>query len=207
MENKTGIWLLVSLMIIGIVLASVLGIYAYNNGSISETNIINNEMLAEINEREEIKNIKKENKQEQNELVATSVSNMKISPNASVTEKRYYKKCDHLIREVKDIPIGLVNKGEEEVKSYYSDWKVEKCSNNEVVVYKEYEGICDEHYVVKDNNGVLGIYIENDENIQEWQEDTSIETGYLPEKDIEEFKVGVKVEGKTNLYNFLEDYE
>ena len=207
MESKAGIWLLAILMVVGIALAITLGIYAYNNGGISETNIINEERLAEINEREEIENTNNENEVKQNELVATSVSKMKMSPNASVTEKRYYKKCDHLIREVKDIPIGLVNKGEEEIRSYYAEWKVEKCSNNEVVVYKEFEGICDEHYVIKDNNGILAIYRENDENVQEWQEDTSIETGYLPEKDIEEFKVGVKVEGKTNLYDFLEDYE
>ena len=204
MENKAGIWLLVILMIIGIVLAVTFGIYAYNNGGISETNIINTEKLAEIENKVEIE---EENKTSENELVATSISSMKISPNASVVEKRYYKACDHLIREVKDIPVGLVNKGEEEIRSYYSNWKVEKCLNNEVIVYKEFEEICDEHYVIKDNNGVLAIYVENDENIQEWQEDTEIETGYLPEKDIEDFKVGVKVVGKTNLYNFLEDYE
>lgn len=204
MESKAGIWLLAILMLIGIVLAITLGIYAYNNGEISETNIINTEKLAEI---ENIKEIEEENKTSEKELVATSASSMKISPNASVTEKRYYKACDHLIREVKDIPVGLVNKGEEDIRSYYSNWKVEKCSNNEVVVYKEFEGICDEHYVIKDNNGILAIYRENDENVQEWQEDTGIETQYLPEKDIEEFKVGVKVEGKTNLYDFLEDYE
>lgn len=207
MENKTGIWTLVILMIMGVALAITFGIYAYNNGGVSDTDIINNERLAEIKQLEKVEKLKNNNELESNELVATSASSMKISPNASVTEKRYYKKCDHLIREVKDIPVGLVNQGEEIVRSYYSNWKVEKCSNNEVVVYKEFEGICDEHYVIKDNNGVLAIFVENDENIQEWQEDTSIETQYLPEKDIEEFKVGVKVVGKTKLYSFLEDYE
>ena len=203
MGNRVGIWFLVILMVIGIVLAITLGIYAYNNGGISEINIMNIEKLAETENVQEESEIRGR----ENELVATSVSSMKMSPNARVTEKRYYKKCDHLIREKKDIPVGLINQGEENVRSYYSNWKVEKCLNNEVVVYKEFEGICDEHYVIKDNNGILAIYRENDKNVQEWQEDTGIETQYLPEKDIEEFKVGVKVVGKTNLYNFLEDYE
>lgn len=202
MESKISIWLLITLMIIGIALAVTLGIYAYNNGSVSDTNIINTEKLAEIEERERTTSELKEN-----ELVTTSVATIKMSPNANVIEKRYYKACDHLIREEKEIPIGLVNKEEETVRSYYSDWRVEKYTNNEIIIYREYEGICDEHYVVKDNNGVLGIYVENDENVQVWQKDTEIETQYLPEKDIEEFKIGVKVVGKTNLYNFLEDYE
>lgn len=197
-----GIYLLIVLITIGVVISITFGIYAYNKGGISDTNIINTEKLAEIKHGEN-----KENQIEKNELVETSISTMKISPNANVIEKRYYKGCDHLIREAKDIPKNLINQDEETVKNYYSDWKLEKCSNTEAIVYKEFEGICDEHYVIKDNNGVLGIYIENNKNVQEWKEDTEIETQYLPQEDIEEFKVGIKVVGKTNLYNFLEDYE
>ena len=74
-------------------------------------------------------------------------------------------------------------------------------------MYKEFKGICNEHYIVKEHNGVLGVYIENNENVQEWQEDTEIEVQYLPEEDIEDFKLGVRIVGKINLITFLEDYE
>lgn len=201
MENKAKTWFLIGLLIVGAMLAIGIGIYAYRRGGISEMNVINTQKLAEVEGEEHGYN------EMINEIIETSTANTNISPNAIVIQKRYYQTCDHLIRETVDIPEELVNQGEEKVKEYYSDWNVEQYSSTEVVVYKEFKGICNEHYVIKENDGVLGIFIENDDGIQEWQEDTEIEVQYLPEEDIEEFKVGVKVVGKTNLHTFLEDFE
>lgn len=187
MVNRGKTWFVIVLMIIGVIVATCLGIYAYHNGGISDTNIVNTQKLAELeNEEYEI------NKASLNDTIETSSINTKISPNAIIIEKKYYKKCDHLIRETIDIPEELVNKSEEEVKEYYSDWNIEGYSPTEIVVYKEFDGICNEHYVVKEHNGVLGIFIENDENIQEWLENTEISVQYLPEEDIENFKVRSK---------------
>jgi len=202
MENRAKTWFLILIMVIGVILAISFGIYAYHNGGISETNIINTPKLAEVENQEE-----NATQEFINETITTSSVNSKISPNAIIIEKRYYKECDHLIREVVDIPEDLVNQTEDEVREYYDDWVVEGYSPTEIVIYKEFKGICNEHYVVKDHNGVLGIYTEDSQGLQEWQEDTEIPTQYLPEDDIEEFKVGVKVVGKVNLNSFLENYE
>ena len=202
MEKRAGVWVLFGIIVIGVFLAIGLGIYTYNNGGISDTNIINTQRLAKVEESENITDDAL-----LNEVVETSLVDIKMSPSARIIEKRYYNKCDHLIREPKDIPIELINKSIEEVESYYLGWSIEECTNSEVIIYKEFEGICDEHYIIKDNGGVLSIYLEDEHGVQRWKEDTQIDTQYLPEKDIEEFKVGVRVVGKTNLYNFLEDYE
>lgn len=198
MGNRARTWFFIGCLIVVSVIAFGFGVYTYRNNNISDMNVVNTEKLAE--EENTVYN-------EVNEVVATSSPSISVSPNAIVTEKRYYRGCDHLIRENIDIPEELVNQGEEEVKEYYFGWKVEKYSATEIVVYKEFKGICNEHYVVKEHEGVLGIYIEDEQNVQEWLEDTEIEVQYLPEDDIEEFKVGVKVVGKTNLNTFLEDYE
>lgn len=206
-ENKRKIWIIVAVIVIGIVLAITLGIYTYRNGGISNTNIVNTQKLAEV--ENQFGENEEENREEEslNEVVETSSISTRISPNAIIIEKKYYKKCDHLIRTVVDIPNNLVNQTEEEVKKQYSDWKLEGYSSNEIVVYKEFEGICNEHYIVKEKNGILAVYVENSDGIQEWEEDTEIEVQYLPEEDIEEFKVGVKVVGRINLSSFLENYE
>lgn len=200
MESRTKTWFFIGGLVVLVAIAFGFGIYAYNN-NVSDTNIMNMQKLAEVSEKESITN------EIINETIQTASVELNISPNAIVTEKRYYKACDHLIRENIDIPEELINRGEEEVKDYYFGWKVEKYSPTEIVVYKEFKGICNEHYVVKENGGVLGIYIEDEQKIQEWLEDTEIEVQYLPEEDIKEFKVGVEVVGKTNLNTFLEDYE
>lgn len=201
MENRAKTWIWVGILILGIIFAIVMAIYTYNRGSISDVNIVNTQKLAEVENQENSYN------EMMNEVVETSSTNTNISPNAVVIQKRYYKGCDHLLRETVEIPEELINQDENSLKEYYSDWKVEQYSPTEIIIYKEFKGICNEHYVIKEHNGVLGIFVENDEKVQEWQEDTEIEVQYLPEEDIEEFEVGVRVVGKMNLITFLEDYE
>lgn len=201
MEKRTKTWILIGILVVGVILGVVLGVYSYNQENISKMNVVNTQKLAEEENEESHYNSML------NEVIETSSTNTNVSPNAIVIQRRYYKGCDHLIRETVDVPEELINQGENRVKEYYSDWKVEKYSPTEIIVYKEFKGICNEHYIIKENNGVLGIFIENDEKVLEWQEDTEIEVQYLPEEDIEEFKTGVRVVGKMNLITFLEDYE
>ena len=198
MDNKAKTWFVLIACIIVAVIAFVFGAYIYNKKTARNDEPVNIEKLSQV---EEIKENSIYNE------IETSTSESKVSPNAIVNEKRYYKKCDHLIRETVDIPEELVNMSEEDVKKYYAGWNIEKYTPTEITIYKEFSGICNEHYIVKKNGDVLGIYIENDDEAEEWLEDTQIEIQYLPEEDIKNFEVGVKVVGKTNLNLFLEDYE
>lgn len=201
MENRARTWFFIGSLIGIAIIVFGFGIYTYNKNNISEMNVVNTQKLAGFTNEENIYN------EMVNDIIETSSTNSNVSPNAIITEKRYYKSCDHLIREIVDVPEELINLGENEVKEYYSDWTIEQYSPTEIVVYREFNGICNEHYVVKEHEGVLGIYIENEEKVQEWLEDTEIELQYLPEKDVQEFKTGVRVVGKINLNTFLEDYE
>lgn len=198
MDNKARTWFVLISCIIVAVIAFAFGAYVYNRKTAKNDEPVNIEKISQI---EKVKENSVSNE------IETSTLESKVSPNAIVNEKRYYKKCDHLIRETVDIPEELVNMSEEDVKKYYAGWNIEKYTPTEITIYKEFLGICNEHYVVKKNGDVLGIYIENDDGVEEWLEDTQIEIQYLPEEDIKNFEVGVKVVGKTNLNLFLEDYE
>ncbi len=194
-------WIIVAVIVAGIIMGGILGIFFLGSNDISNTNMIDTQKLADKQSVSEAK------ESSVNEVVETSSLKTNISPNAIIIEKRYYKACDHLIREVVDIPESLVNKKEDDVKARYKEWKVEGYSPTEIVVYKEFKGLCNEHYVVKENNGVIGIFVQDENNVLEWQEDTEIVTKYLPDEDLENLKIGVKIVGKTNLSTFLEDYE
>lgn len=202
MENIEKKWLIIGVIILEIILGVVFGIYAYDRGKMSDTNMIDTQKLADVENNKQLNN-----KTNANVAIETSSIDMKVSPNAIIIQKRYYKSCDHLIKEVVDVPEDLINKEQEDVIKKYSDWKLEGYSSKEIVIYKEFDGICNEHYVIKEHDGVIGIYTENNEGIQEWQEDTEISTKYLPDTDLEQFKIGTKIVGKNNLYSFLEDYE
>lgn len=193
-------WVMVSIIIAGIIIGGGIGVFFLGDDSTSETNMIDMQKLADS---QNIQNVEGN----LNEAIETSSLKTNISPNAIIIEKRYYKACDHLIREVIDIPENLVNKTEADIKEVYKEWKLEGYSPTEIVVYKEFKGFCKEHYVVKENNGVIGIFIQDENNVLEWQEDTEIQTKYLPDEDLETLKVGVPIVGKTNLSSFLEDFE
>lgn len=193
-------WIIIATMIIGLILAIICGIYAYHNGGISETNIVSDKELASIE--------KMQNRQEANqEYVVTSASNETVSPNAIIIQKKYYKGCDHLIRDVLDVPEKLVNQTEEKVKNEYLGWKIESYSPKEIVMYQEFNGFCSEHYMVREHNGYIAIYYIDQQGIETLKEETEISTNYLPEEDLEDLKIGIQIIGEKNLYNFLENYE
>lgn len=193
-------WAIIATLIIGIILAIICGVYAYRKGGISEPNIVSEKELAES---EELKNTQVIT----NEVVITSSDYANISPNAIIIQKKYYKSCDHLIREVIDIPEKLINKDETEVAKQYPGWKIENYSPTEIAIYKEFNGFCNEHYVIKEHNGYIGIYCMDEHGTETWKEDTEISTIYLPEQDLENLKTGISIVGEKNLYSFLEDYE
>ena len=137
--------------------------------------------------------------------IETLARETKISPNAKIIKKEYYKKCDHLKRDIEDVQKQLINKSEEDVERLYSDWKIEGYSPNEIVIYKEYDGICGDHYIVKEHNGV--IYKLDSVGNEIFVEDTELQIQYLPEIDIIKLKEGITALGQAELNSVLEDFE
>ena len=55
--------------------------------------------------------------------IETLARETKISPNAKIIKKEYYKKCDHLKRDIEDVQKQLINKSEEDVERLYN-WDI-----------------------------------------------------------------------------------
>ena len=101
----------------------------------------------------------------------------------------------------------MVNKTKEELEKIYKNWNIVTFRSDEVLFYKELEEICDEHYMLKELDGYIAIYILDEQNNPTLKEMTAIVTAYLPEEDVERLKEGIKVTGKEGLNQALEDYE
>ena len=143
----------------------------------------------------------------QTEATNADKNQERTSPNCVLTTKTYFNTCKHIISEYSNLPENEVNMTEKQIQEKYPDYIITTFSNNEVVLYQEKEGECGEHYLVKDNNGIVTIYniLENGE--LEVKEETSISTEYLPETDKSNMKNGIKVNGKQELNRLLEDFE
>ena len=176
----------------------ITGVYFYEKDRIKDSNI-GTKQLAHLEQQEN------EN-QVENDVVSTSTSETKLSPNCTITEKQYFKGCDHFIKEIKEIPEEWIN-FTEQVKEQYADWKIESLINNEIIVSQEKEGYCGMHYVVREHGEVLGIYTTDETGEETWKEDTDIATRYLTEEDLIKVQEGIKAIGDDQLHSILEDFE
>ncbi len=150
-----------------------------------------------------------ENNEIENDIdeIKVSETETKVSPNAELVIKKYYNECGHTTEEVREVTNDMVNKKQKEIEELYPDYKIESFDNDKIVLLKEEEGQCDEHYIVKDENSNIVIYKLLVDGTEEIYQNTGISTEYLPETDRINLKSGVKVFGIENLNSIIEDFE
>lgn len=180
-----------------LIMAFIFGIYVYQNDT------------ANIKQTETKKMADGDNEIDSNtiELITTSSNEVKISPNSVMIFEKYYKQCGHVLIDQIETPKKLVNLTQKDVEDEYDDYQVRKFESNEIVLEKQEDGICNEHYVLKEDCGYVAIYNIDKNGNENLMEMTSIVTKYLPETDIDRLRKGIKVNGLQQLNATLEDYE
>lgn len=175
-------------------------IFIYYIGKAYKKDEIKLDMSNETIERNQLKN---------NEILIETSSNedTMISPTAILRMIQFYEDCGHIIKEEYNVPEAIVNMTESEIKEYYNGWEIRAFSEDMIEIYKENEGICDEHYTVKDINGYITVYIKNSNGEEKMIRKTEILTKYLSEEDQIILKNGINVVGKKDLESLLEDFE
>ena len=144
---------------------------------------------------------------EKEDTVKANTQEEKTSPNCSLKIETYFSKCGHTKKEYANLPQNLVNLSKQELAEKYPDYEIKSFESNNVTLYQEKEGICGEHYMVKDKEGQVVIYEILEDGTQKELEETAITTEYLPETDKINMKNGIQVNGKQMLNQLIEDYE
>lgn len=200
-------WLIILVLAI-IVIGIITGVYIYNRNKKIGKNIVDNEIniVSETITDECTEEYGKLEEQAKLEI-ETNSSEEKISPNCLITLKRYYDECQHTINEYLDIPKDLVNGTESDLQKEYPNWEIQKYSNNEIILYKEFNSNCGQHFVLRDVGGKINIYKINENNEEELYEKTEISVEYLTETDKIEIQNGIRVNGIEELNQLIEDFE
>ncbi len=196
---------IVIISLIVIILAGITAFMMFKSSNKSDN--ISEGKLLEIADEEILDECTDEYELMQNEIIKTNSENEKISPNASLILNIYYKKCGHTTSEYKDIPQELVNKTKQELQETYKEWNVDKFSDTEIILSKEEEGECGEHFIVRTKNEKVVIYKILDDETEEEYEITDISSEYLSETDKVNMQNGIRVNGKQNLNQLIEDFE
>lgn len=148
-----------------------------------------------------------EYKQEQKTTKTVSSSEEKVSANAILILKKYYKNCEHTINEYVELPQELVNMTKEEVGNQYPDWKVIGFEAGKVTLYKEFDDVCNEHFKLRAEEGMVVVYIVNRDGSESIYERTNISEEYLTETDLINMQNGLEIYGKEELNKIIEDFE
>lgn len=193
--------LLVLTVILIIIFGFLMGKYIYKtlsssdsyNAEIYKSNKIASETPNKVNDDDEVKE--------------TNAKEKKISPNAKVITNIFYNECGHTVKTSKTIENEYINLTEEEFAEELKDFEIEEFEPEEITIYKEEDGICNEHYILKDMDGYVAIYNLDSEENEVLETVTEIGVEFLPLTDSEKIKGGLKVYGRENLNRLLEDFE
>lgn len=191
------------LAIVVVIAAMVTAVFIYIPEEKNEAKVEVQDVAVKNNTENEIENVTGNT----NNMVETNANEERISPNAFITFKQTYKKCGHTTSEFVEVPQEFVNLTEEELKEKYSDWTVEKFSDTDIVLNKEVEGSCNEHYIVRDVDGTVTVFHVLEDGTEEQYMVTDIATEYLTDTDKIEMEKGIEINGKQNLNQLIEDYE
>lgn len=185
------------------ILAVLLGFFIGNN-------FLKNDKDESINTKinKENNNLVENINAKTNEEVPTNSHEEKISINTTIKEIIYYNDCNHKIeRKITDIN-AYINMTKEKFQKAFPDWEIKEFNANNVVLYKEENDFCNEHFLVKDEEGYVEIYtIDNDNNILELLDKTDIATKYLAKPDQDNLKKGMIIYTQENLNKLIEDFE
>lgn len=156
-----------------------------------------------------IKNVQDETikiKEEEKDAKEAFSQTTKVSPYAKMTIEKKFSKCGHTTVNVIDVPKELVNLTKEEIGEKYSGWDIKEFSSDGFTLYRVIEANCDDHYVLKEEEGYLTVYADVTENIKNFVEKTNILVETLREEDKIDLEEGIKIYGRGELSSLIEDF-
>ncbi|MBR3696923.1 MAG: hypothetical protein IKM97_01420 [Clostridia bacterium] len=145
-----------------------------------------------------------------NQVIAETISvELKVNPNIEFAIKEYYDECGHFNFEYMELPKELVNLTREEIEEHYNgNYEIEEFNEKSLILSREINGMCDNHYVIKLNeNNLVTIYKMNTDTSYSLYETTEISKDFLPDSDVEKLEEGIVVYGIGKVNAMLEDFE
>lgn len=131
----------------------------------------------------------------------------KVTPNMEFGVKEYYDECGHFKFEYKELPNELMNLSKQEVEDYYEEYEVEEFEDNTLILSKEINGLCNDHFLLKLQDEHIEIYKLNSDGSYSLHQTTEITKEYLPAEDIEKLEEGIYIYGEGMINASLEDFE
>lgn len=148
----------------------------------------------------------------------TDSKEVKVGPNTKIILNTIYKNCGHEKEEILDTK-EYINMNYENIKNKIENknkkgesYKIEVFESNILIISKNINEMCQEHFVVTQKNGKVIVYYEEYNKEKELKNgrifrNTQISTEYLTDLDRKALEEGIFVQGEKNLNSILENYK
>lgn len=127
--------------------------------------------------------------------------------NTLMVFKTYYTKCkDERIEErrAEDSEIGL---NRQEIKAKFPNWEVREFSSPQVILTKELNEYCPNHFILKAKDGIVVIYLPSDEENTERNIEKTQSINNLPSHVQEEIRKGLVLDSLEEVEYFMESLD
>lgn len=135
----------------------------------------------------------------------------RISPNTFIEERIHYKDCGHVVSNSELAQNEVVNftrgEYEEYLNTTYPNLRLISFSNVKIVVFGERNHLCQEHFIIGEQNGYIAIF-----NIDEsgkrvlYKNFPDYPLSLLPDMDQDKLKEGIVVNSEEELSEILENF-
>ena len=144
--------------------------------------------------------------EEKDNVVEVVMTETKITPYTQLLIKKSYTKCGHGSSELMSVPLELINFTKDDLKEKYTGWTIEEFTEEQVVLSRNIDSNCEDHFVIKEKDGKVFVYKELTLDKTNLIERIDLNLELLSEEDKEDLKTGIRLYGNEALASWKENY-
>lgn len=151
------------------------------------------------------------NEHNNHDIIAEEVE-AAVKPEITIKEEgimiyQYYYTKDAITKEQQEpVPDFLEGLSREQLQSVYNGWQIVYFSPEKVILRCSIEGKSNEVFLLKEYNGQIAVFIEDESRRMRLKELTEVPVALLPETEQKQMLEGLYIVGEENLVRLLSDF-
>lgn len=129
-----------------------------------------------------------------------------IQDGTIITYEYYYNKDEHTKIDSFEAPYYMIGMTEEEIIAQFPDYELKSFTNEEVVLYKEFDEAYYNTYTISIYGDDLVLYYGDEKDDSNIIQTVKVSTSALPEEELAKLEEGITVYGEEELNKLLESY-
>jgi hypothetical protein len=134
----------------------------------------------------------------------SNIQEIKLKPGAKMIYITFYSGCGHETRQERPLDDRFSGFTKQQLEKEMGEWKVESFTPDEVILKKQVNGICDEHYYIGLNDGYVTLFRGLPGAQSEVVEKTDILAEILREEDRAMLEKGIVINSREEFLKIRE---